>query len=59
MDLRFRPKARTTKDVDLSVSLVAIDPTAPLISLRDRLQEAAGTDLGATLPSGSESQRKN
>jgi Nucleotidyl transferase AbiEii toxin, Type IV TA system len=46
MDLRFRPKARTTKDVDLSVALVAVDPTAPLASLRDRLQEAVGRDLG-------------
>lgn len=46
MDLRFRPKARTTKDVDLSVALVSVDPTAPLASLRERLQEAADTDLG-------------
>jgi hypothetical protein len=26
MDLRFRPKARTTKDIDLSVSLVGAVP---------------------------------
>jgi hypothetical protein len=27
MDLRFRPKARTTKDVDLSVSLATVGRT--------------------------------
>jgi hypothetical protein len=43
MDLRYRPRARTTKDVDLSVSLV----TAGLSTeLRDRLQAAADADLG-------------
>jgi hypothetical protein len=43
MDLRYRPRARTTKDIDLSVSLV----TAGLSGeLRDLLQEAADTDLG-------------
>src|ERR671935_1328334 len=41
MDLRFRPRARTTKDIDLSVSLLAIEPgTDLLVSLRERLQEA-------------------
>lgn len=44
MDLRFRPRARTTKDVDLSVALVTTD--AATSELRDRLQEAASVDLG-------------
>src|SRR5262245_54002607 len=43
LDLRYRPRARTTKDVDLSVSLVSAGLSA---ELRDRLQEAADTDLG-------------
>lgn len=43
MDLRYRPRARTTNDVDLSVSLVnAAKPR----ELREQLQEAAGIDLG-------------
>lgn len=47
MDLRFRPQARTTKDVDLSVALtsevVAVDFSG---AFRDRIQEAADVDLG-------------
>lgn len=43
MDLRYRPQARTTKDVDLSVSLTA---TLRPRELRGRLQEAADADLG-------------
>lgn len=43
MDLRYRPRARTTKDVDLSVSLVTAGISG---ELRDLLQEAADTDLG-------------
>jgi Nucleotidyl transferase AbiEii toxin, Type IV TA system len=43
MDLRFRPRARTTKDIDLSVTLV---PGGGNAELRDQLQTAAGTDLG-------------
>jgi hypothetical protein len=47
MDLRFRPHARTTKDVDLAVSLATLEPGANLIAtLRDRLQEAVDHDLG-------------
>lgn len=43
MDLRYRPQARTTKDVDLSVSLTAaLRPK----DLREKLQEAADADLG-------------
>ncbi len=43
MDLRFRPKARTTKDVDLSVRLSTGDVAHDLL---DRLQAAASVDLG-------------
>jgi hypothetical protein len=43
MDLRFRPRARTTKDVDLSVKLSTRGPST---DLRDRLQAAADLDLG-------------
>src|SRR5579883_3151031 len=47
LDLRFRPRARTTKDVDLSVALVAAEAGADLLAtLRDRLQEAVAIDLG-------------
>jgi hypothetical protein len=43
MDLRYRPHARTTKDVDLSVSLATASVAA---DLRDRLQAATEIDLG-------------
>lgn len=43
MDLRFRPQARTTKDIDLSVSLVS---TGLSTGLRERLQAAADIELG-------------
>ncbi|MBY0527144.1 MAG: nucleotidyl transferase AbiEii/AbiGii toxin family protein [Gemmataceae bacterium] len=47
MDLRFRPGARTTKDVDLSVALAtAGSRTGSLATLREKLQEAADVDLG-------------
>jgi Nucleotidyl transferase AbiEii toxin, Type IV TA system len=47
MDLRFRPQARTTKDVDLSVALASgVFPVDFSGALRDRLQEAADVDLG-------------
>lgn len=46
MDLRFRPRARTTKDVDLSVSLGVNDEAVSLNVIRDRLQAALDTDLG-------------
>ncbi len=50
MDLRFRPRARTTKDVDLSVSLVSVEAGSAFTeTLRDRLQEAADQDLGEYL----------
>jgi len=42
MDLRFRPQARTTKDIDLGVSLATVKAGANLAAtLRDWLQEAA------------------
>src|SRR3954447_12190884 len=49
MDLRFRPRARTTKDVDLAVSLVAAGAGAggdAIDAIRDRLQSAVDVDLG-------------
>jgi hypothetical protein len=46
MDLRFRPRARTTKDIDLSIPLVS-DVAGPLsAAMRDQLQAAADADLG-------------
>ena len=46
MDLRFRPHARTTKDVDLGMSLVSAEPVADFSgALRDRIQEAVDVDL--------------
>jgi hypothetical protein len=45
MDLRFRPRARTTKDIDLSVPLVA-DAAGPVsAAMRDQLQTVADADL--------------
>src|SRR5438445_510711 len=46
MDLRFRPQARTTKDVDLSVVLVAGTGCPTLSELRERLQAAVDVDVG-------------
>jgi hypothetical protein len=47
MELRFRPRARTTRDIDLTC---ASDGQATLsqrlIAIRDQLQEAAEVDLG-------------
>jgi hypothetical protein len=46
MDLRFRPRARTTKDVDLTVAGATVARgSALLAALRDRLQEAVEVDL--------------
>jgi hypothetical protein len=44
MDLRFRPQARTTKDIDLSVLLVGAGAGPMSADLRDRLQSAAEAD---------------
>jgi hypothetical protein len=46
MDLRFRPQARTTKDIDLTFVFVADAPGPVSPEMRDRLQAAAGIDLG-------------
>ncbi len=46
MDLRFRPQARTTKDVDLTILLVLRGSKADFAgAIRERLQEAAEFDL--------------
>src|SRR6516162_5301216 len=37
MDLRFRPRARTTKDVDLSIALLPVEGNADLtLAVRER-----------------------
>ena len=48
MELRYRPHARTTKDIDLSIgaSSSAGATTIPLDQIRDELQTAAEEDLG-------------
>src|ERR1043165_5822497 len=46
MDLRFRPKARTTKDIDLSIALALDSGANSLTALREKLQEAADVSLG-------------
>lgn len=45
MDLRFRPRARTTKDIDLSVALVT-DAGPVSAAMREVLQAAVDVDLG-------------
>jgi hypothetical protein len=45
MELRYRPRARTTKDIDLSVKSVASELAARLEQVRDELQDAADRDL--------------
>jgi hypothetical protein len=48
MELRFRPKARTTRDLDLTTG-DAVDPTAlrrRLLKIHEALQAAAAKDLG-------------
>jgi len=47
MDLRFRPGARTTNDLDLTVGLQSAEATsATLTDVWDRLQVAVARDLG-------------
>jgi hypothetical protein len=47
MDLRFRPQARTTKDVDLTMSLASANLAADFHgAVRDRIQEVVDVDLG-------------
>ncbi|MEN9845646.1 MAG: hypothetical protein RIS36_793 [Pseudomonadota bacterium] len=43
MDLRYRPRARSTRDIDLSVTLLVVGSIA---DLRDKIQAAAEIDLG-------------
>src|SRR3954470_11063463 len=46
MDLRFRPRARTTRDVDLSLKLPPGDSPEFSGALREQLQEVVDSDLG-------------
>ncbi len=46
MDLRFRPRARTTKDVDLSVALGAGELVEFSAAFREQLQDAVDIELG-------------
>jgi hypothetical protein len=46
MDLRFRPRARTTKDVDLSIALGSHAQVEFSGAFRERLQEAVDVELG-------------
>lgn len=46
MDLRFRPHARTTKDIDLSFRIADPGATPKSSDVRDRLQATADVDLG-------------
>jgi hypothetical protein len=46
MELRYRPRARTTKDVDLAVGFGVMREDSGSEQLRERLQEAAEVDLG-------------
>jgi hypothetical protein len=45
MELRYRPRARTTKDIDLSVKTGPGELAARLEQIRDELQQAADHDL--------------
>src|SRR5690606_22138886 len=48
MELRFRPKARTTRDLDLTLG-DPVDPealTGRLVEVHEALMDAAGRDLG-------------
>lgn len=45
MDLRFRPRARTTKDVDLSLAFGAGDSVEFSAEFREQLQETVDLDL--------------
>jgi hypothetical protein len=46
MDLRFRPRARTTKDIDLSVALTGRESESTYFALREQLQAATELDPG-------------
>lgn len=46
MDLRYRPKARTTRDLDLTANVDGSDLAARVEAIRDKLQDAAEADIG-------------
>ena len=46
MELRYRPRARTTKDIDLSVKTIAAALSERLRQVREELQSAADHDHG-------------
>lgn len=47
LELRYRPAARTTRDIDLAIrGLASIDSAERLIELRDEIQAAADIDAG-------------
>lgn len=46
MELRYRPRARTTKDIDLSVKTIAAALSEHLRQVREELQSAADHDHG-------------
>lgn len=46
MELRYHPRARTTKDIDLSVKTIAAALSERLLHVREELQTAADCDQG-------------
>jgi hypothetical protein len=46
MELRYRPRARTTKDIDLSVKTLADSLSENLLQVREELQAAADVEQG-------------
>lgn len=46
MELRYRPRARTTKDVDLSMAAVSTEADSQWQQVREQLQAAAALDNG-------------
>jgi hypothetical protein len=46
MELRYRPRARTTKDIDLSVKTLATTLAERMKQVRDEMQAAADQELG-------------
>lgn len=46
MELRYRPRARATKDIDLAVSAGEFKAVSQIEAIRDEIQQAADRDLG-------------
>jgi hypothetical protein len=46
MELRYRPRARTTKDIDLAVQSIESAVASQIEAIREELQQAADHDLG-------------